>query len=68
MNGIYTLSESLVDDSNAPIFHRNPFLNLRGSGVVVAAIDTGIDYLNNEFIKEDETIRILSIWDQTIDR
>lgn len=67
LNGIYTLSESPVEDSKAPIFHRNPFLNLRGSGVVVAIIDTGIDYLNNEFMKEDETTRILRIWDQTID-
>ncbi|MDU7965189.1 MAG: S8 family peptidase, partial [Clostridium perfringens] len=30
-------------------------------------VDTGIDYLNNEFMREDETTRILRIWDQTID-
>ena len=67
LNGIYTLGESPVEDSKAPVFHRNPSLNLRGSGVVVAIVDTGIDYLNNEFMKEDETTRILRIWDQTID-
>ncbi len=67
LNGIYTLGESPVEDSKAPIFHRNPSLNLRGSGVVVAIVDTGIDYLNNEFMREDETTRILRIWDQTID-
>ena len=67
LNGIYTLSESPVEDSKAPIFHINPSLNLRGSGVVVAIVDTGIDYLNNEFMREDETTRILRIWDQTID-
>ena len=67
LNGIYTLSESPVEDSKAPVFHRNPSLNLRGSGVVVAIVDTGIDYLNNEFMREDETTRILRIWDQTID-
>ena len=67
LNGIYTLSESPVEDSKAPIFHINPSLNLRGSGVVVAIVDTGIDYLNNEFMREDETTRILMIWDQTID-
>ena len=66
LNGIYTLGESPVEDSKAPIFHRNPSLNLRGSGVVVAIVDTGIDYLNNEFMREDETTRILRIWDQTI--
>ncbi|MDM0850539.1 S8 family peptidase [Clostridium perfringens] len=67
LNGIYTLGESPVEDSKAPIFHRNPSLNLKGSGVVVAIVDTGIDYLNNEFMREDETTRILRIWDQTID-
>ena len=67
LNGIYTLGESPVEDSKAPVFHRNPSLNLRGSGVVVAIVDTGIDYLNNEFMREDETTRILRIWDQTID-
>ena len=67
LNGIYTLGESPVEDSKAPIFHINPSLNLRGSGVVVAIVDTGIDYLNNEFMREDETTRILRIWDQTID-
>ncbi|MDC4251691.1 S8 family peptidase [Clostridium perfringens] len=67
LNGIYTLGESPVEDSKAQIFHINPSLNLRGSGVVVAIVDTGIDYLNNEFMREDETTRILRIWDQTID-
>lgn len=67
LNGIYTLGKSPVEDSKAPIFHINPSLNLRGSGVVVAIVDTGIDYLNNEFMREDETTRILRIWDQTID-
>lgn len=67
LNGIYTLGESPVEDSKAPIFHINPSLNLRGSGVVVAIVDTGIDYLNSEFMREDETTRILRIWDQTID-
>lgn len=67
LNGIYTLGESPVEDSKAPIFHINPSLNLRGSGVVVAIVDTGIDYLNNEFMREDYTTRILRIWDQTID-
>lgn len=66
INGIYTLSESPVEDSKAPIFHNNPYLNLRGKDVIVAIVDTGIDYLNKEFMREDDTTRILRIWDQTI--
>ena len=44
----------------------NPYLGLTGKGVVVGIIDTGIDYLNEEFMREDGTSRIISIWDQSI--
>ncbi|MGL4109001.1 S8 family peptidase [Clostridium sp. LP20] len=44
----------------------NPYLNLTGRGILVGLVDTGIDYLNEEFMREDGTTRILSIWDQTI--
>lgn len=44
----------------------NQYLNLNGKGVLVGMIDTGINYLNKEFIREDGTSRIISIWDQTI--
>ena len=44
----------------------NPYLNLDGTGVLVGMIDTGIDYLNPEFIREDGTSRIEVIWDQTV--
>lgn len=44
----------------------NPYLNLTGRGVLVGLVDTGIDYLNKEFMREDGTTRILSIWDQSI--
>ena len=65
---IYTLDEtSPVDASGASLFHDNPYLQLNGRGVIVGIIDTGIDYLNREFINEDDTTRILRIWDQTID-
>lgn len=65
---IYTLEQaSPIEASGAPLFHNNPFLQLTGRGVVIGIIDTGIDYLNREFMNEDDTTRILRIWDQTID-
>ncbi len=65
---IYTLLEtSPVDASGASLFHDNPYLQLNGRGVVIGIIDTGIDYLNREFIKEDDTTRVLRIWDQTVE-
>lgn len=44
----------------------NPYLNLTGNGVVIGIIDSGIDYLNEEFIREDGTTRIEVLWDQSI--
>ena len=44
-----------------------PNLNLRGQGVLIGVIDTGIDYTNPVFQNENKTTRIISIWDQTID-
>lgn len=41
-------------------------LNLTGVGVNVAIIDSGIDYLSNEFMDLNENTRIEAIWDQTI--
>lgn len=43
-----------------------PILNLRGQGVLIGIVDTGIDYTHEAFIREDGTSKILSIWDQTI--
>ncbi len=38
-----------------------------GKDVLIGFIDTGIDYRNKAFLKEDGTSRILSIWDQSIE-
>ncbi|MEG2739805.1 S8 family peptidase [Clostridium sp.] len=63
---VYTLNEiSPVEASGAPLFHKNPYLGLNGRGVLVGIIDTGIDYMSKEFMAEDDTTRITSLWDQT---
>lgn len=41
-------------------------LNLTGRGVILAFADTGINYRNRVFRKEDGSTRILALWDQTI--
>ncbi len=39
---------------------------LKGEGVLLGIIDSGIDYAHPDFRNEDGTTRIVSIWDQTI--
>lgn len=64
---ILTLNDiSPVEASGAPVFNTNPYLRLNGRDVLVGVIDTGIDYLNKEFQMEDDTTRIVRLWDQTI--
>lgn len=64
---LYTLNAvSPLESANIEKFHDAPYLNLRGTGVLVGIVDTGIDYLNKEFMYEDDTTRISSIWDQTL--
>lgn len=40
--------------------------DLSGTGVIVAVIDSGIDYAHPDFRNADGTTRILDFWDQTI--
>lgn len=41
-------------------------LSLFGQDILVAVIDSGIDYENADFRNEDETTRILALWDQSL--
>lgn len=43
----------------------NP-LNLSGKGIIVAVIDSGIDYTHPDFIDDNGNSRIISIWDQSV--
>ena len=64
---LHTLCDiSPLDASGADEFHNSTYLPLDGLGVTVGIVDTGIDYLNEEFINEDDTSRILAIWDQEV--
>lgn len=39
---------------------------LFGKGVLIAVVDSGIDYAHPDFRNEDGTTRILNLWDQTV--
>jgi hypothetical protein len=63
----YTLQDiSPIEASQASFLQAQSPLNLTGKGVDVAIVDSGIDYLNEEFMDADGNTRIETIWDQSI--
>lgn len=58
--------EASLDASRVFSIRSSQAFNLRGDGVIIAIIDTGIDYTNPIFRKPDGTTKIISIWDQSI--
>ena len=61
-----TLDERAMEASGILRIQNQPALSLKGQGVLVGIIDTGIDYQNPVFRNLDGTTRIAAIWDQTI--
>jgi hypothetical protein len=58
-------AEALSAAGITPI-QQQPYLDLRGQGVLLGFVDTGIDYTKDAFKYEDGTSKIQFIWDQTI--
>ena len=64
---LYTLLDTTSMEASGILQTFNqPALNLKGEGIIVGLIDTGIEYQNPLFRNSDGTTRILGIWDQTI--
>jgi subtilisin family serine protease len=61
------LGKEALDASGITPIQQQPFLDLKGRGVLLGFIDTGIDYTKNAFIYEDGTSKVQYIWDQTIE-
>lgn len=65
---MYTLQEiSPIEASQVDFLQLNLPLTLTGKGTTVAIIDTGIDYLNEEFMDSSGNTRIKYLWDQSIE-
>lgn len=60
------ISQASLEASYINRLRNIPGFNLRGQGVLMGFLDTGIDYINPIFQYADKTTRIVSIWDQTI--
>lgn len=64
----YTLlDQQVMEASGITRVQNQPVLSLRGQGVLVGLVDTGIDFQNQVFRNSDGSSRILRIWDQTIE-
>lgn len=64
---LYTPTSTIsIEQSGIGTVQRNPFLSLFGRGIIIGVIDTGIDYQHQAFLYNDNTTRLLSIWDQSV--
>ncbi len=61
------ISQESIEASGITRLRNIPNFNLRGQGVLIGIIDSGIDYTNPIFINADNTTKIVSMWDQTIE-
>ena len=61
------LSEEELAASGVLQLREGPFTNLRGSGVLLGFVDTGIDFADTAFRNTDGSTRILGLWDQTME-
>lgn len=60
------ISRASLEASGILRIREVPSFDLRGQGVLIGIIDTGIDYTNPVFQNADGTTRIDYIWDQTV--
>lgn len=61
------VSRASLEASGISRIRNIPYSDLRGEGVTIAFIDTGINYRHPAFINEDGTSKISYLWDMTID-
>lgn len=61
------LDQTALEVSGILRMQNQPALQLRGTGVLIGFIDTGIDYTNPVFRYEDGSSRIAFLWDQSIE-
>lgn len=56
--------ETVRTAAGTEYIYKNPYISPTGKDIIIAIIDSGINYLHPDFIKSDNTTKIISIWDQ----
>lgn len=59
------MDQSALEESGILRMHNYPTLGLKGQGILIGFVDTGINYQNPVFKNTDGSSRIAAIWDQT---
>lgn len=59
------LDVAALEESGILNLQKQPALSLKGQGVLIGFVDTGIAYENRAFRNSDGSTRIAAIWDQT---
>lgn len=62
---IYTMDRSMQVSCIRQVQENAPY-RLKGKGVLLGIIDSGINYFHPDFRNEDGSTRIAALWDQTI--
>lgn len=63
-----TVDSSSFDSSGISSVLNQPLLDVRGRGVIIGIIDTGIDYTYDIFKNSPVDSRIGALWDQTAEK
>lgn len=58
------LDNEALQETGILRLRRQPFFNLQGQGVLMAIIDTGINFRHPAFVREDNTTKIVAAWNQ----
>lgn len=64
---LYGLMDTISVEATGSIrLQEQPALQLKGRGVLIGIVDTGIDYTHPAFLDDFGRTRIVRIWDQTV--
>jgi subtilisin family serine protease len=64
VNNNLSSGESVIASVGGDYVESNPYLNVSGKNILVAVIDSGVDYLHKDLIDENNSSKILYLWDQ----
>lgn len=59
------MDKESMEQTGVTAIQQQSILNLTGKGVLIGFVDTGIDYKNEVFLREDGSTRVAAIWDQS---